>query len=198
MRPYRITRTTARRGGHRARIDLIPEEWTDLMRVDLALSRRTLSDSQVNTTGSCPRVWASGGSSRTVWQAGGVLLVETACRTGSAEALSTGLAPWPSPGPAPRRSGPIWRQFPHPVGAELVIHIMRPGHIRVSVRPKPIATSDAKLGRRRCGRGYSGAAWSSVWSGQWSLKCAPYPARGHGYGRCNRSCTDGRCPWVPF
>jgi hypothetical protein len=33
------------------------------------------------------------------------------------------------------------------VGAELVIHVMRPGNIRGSV-PEPIATSDAKLGRR--------------------------------------------------
>ncbi|MFD8705123.1 IS1380 family transposase, partial [Kitasatospora sp. NPDC059648] len=45
--------------------------------------------------GSYPRVWVSGGGSRVVSQAGGVLL--TARRTGLASTLSAALAPWRKP-----------------------------------------------------------------------------------------------------
>jgi hypothetical protein len=44
-----------------------------------------------------PRVRVRGGGEGTVSQAGGVLLVETALRTGLDTALSTALAPWRKP-----------------------------------------------------------------------------------------------------
>lgn len=44
-----------------------------------------------------PRLRVSGGGSGVVSQAGGVLLVETARRTGLADALSAALAPWRKP-----------------------------------------------------------------------------------------------------
>ncbi|MEU9312120.1 IS1380 family transposase [Streptomyces sp. NPDC048256] len=47
--------------------------------------------------GSYPRVRVSGGGSGVVSQAGGVLLVETARRTGLAAGLSAALAPWRKP-----------------------------------------------------------------------------------------------------
>ncbi|WP_030460592.1 IS1380 family transposase [Kitasatospora sp. NRRL B-11411] len=47
--------------------------------------------------GSYPRVRVSGGGSGVVSQAGGVLLVETARRTGLADALSVALKPWRKP-----------------------------------------------------------------------------------------------------
>ncbi|MEU0187084.1 IS1380 family transposase [Streptomyces sp. NPDC006207] len=47
--------------------------------------------------GSYPRVLVSGGGRGVVAQAGGVLLVETARRTGLAAALSSALAPWRKP-----------------------------------------------------------------------------------------------------
>ncbi|MER7540222.1 IS1380 family transposase [Streptomyces sp. NPDC097704] len=50
-----------------------------------------------NRIGSYPRVRISGSGGRVVSQAGGVLLVETARRSGLADALSRALAPWRKP-----------------------------------------------------------------------------------------------------
>ncbi|MBT2401365.1 IS1380 family transposase [Streptomyces sp. ISL-100] len=50
-----------------------------------------------NRIGSYPRVRISGGGSGMVSQAGGALLVETARRTGLADALSQALTPWRKP-----------------------------------------------------------------------------------------------------
>ncbi len=51
----------------------------------------------INRIGSYPRVRVSGGGSGVVSQAGGVLLVETARRTGREAALSSALAPCRKP-----------------------------------------------------------------------------------------------------